>query len=129
MVPEDLFERSPDARFERRRAFAAGHDVPIRLFDPRRPLRRKSLGDLLGAQALPFAEVDLAQGGERLGFGSDVRGDRLRRLGGASQIARVEAGELATRQPRAEPLGLAQAFRGKWGVELALDAVLAIPRR
>jgi len=36
---------------------------------------------------------------------------------------------LPTGQPVSQAGGLAPAFSGKWRVELALDAVLAIPRR
>src|SRR5207245_10828864 len=61
MSPQDLVERGADPRVEGRGALAARHYIPIRLLDPGRPRLWKSLGDLFGAQTLPFAEVDLAQ--------------------------------------------------------------------
>jgi hypothetical protein len=55
------------------------------------------------------------------------RGDRLGRLEGALQIARVEAGERLTDQAAAQPLSLPAALIGKGRVGLALDAVLEVP--
>ena len=48
---------------------------------------------------------------------------------GARQIARVEAGKPAPTEPLPQQLGLAAALIRQRGIELTLDAVLAIPRR
>ena len=86
--------------------------------------------DLLRPQALPLAEVDLAQGGHRFGLDAGGEGaDGLRGLERALKVAGVEAGKLAPGQARAQELGLSEPLRRKRRVELALDAVLAVPRR
>jgi hypothetical protein len=87
------------------------------------------LRELVGAQALPLAEVDLTQAGGRLRPQPDHRLDRLRRLEGALQVARIEPREPAPGQPASQPLGLSASLLGQWRIELALDAVLTVPRR
>ena len=71
MTAEDLVQRGADARVEGGRAFAAWDDVPIRFFDPVRPCLGKSFGDLLRAQTLPLAEIDLTKRLQGLGSYTD----------------------------------------------------------
>src|SRR5689334_5204273 len=126
---EDAVDRLRDSSVEGRLALAAWHHVPVRLFDPARPCVRITRGYLICAQTFPLAQVDLAQ--RRLGARgqADPEADDVGGLKSALQVARVMGREAAAGQPRAQELGLAAAFGGKRRVELALDAVLAVPGR
>jgi len=116
---KDFVERGGHTRLE----------VPVGFFRPPRPRLRETLSQVICAQALPLTEVDLAQPRHRLGVLSDRRLDRLRCLESSLQVARVKACEPAAGETPAHTLGLAASlFRERW-VQLALDAVLAIPRR
>jgi hypothetical protein len=124
----DVVHRGRDSCLEQGRALAAGHNVPVRLLDPRRPRLWKPFGYLRGRQPFPVAEEDLAEG--RLGRRSlpDRRAYGFGGLEGPLEVAGVEPGEPSQRQAVSEELGLAQPFGRQRGVELALDAVLAVPR-
>ena len=129
MPLDDLVQRSADPCIEKRGALAAGHDVPIRLLDPRRPCLGESGRDLFGPQSFPLAEKDLSQSVRGLRLGADDAADDLRGLEGAFQVARVEPDEAAFGQPAAEELGLTAALVRKWRIELALDPVVTVPSR
>lgn len=129
VAPKDLLDRRRDARLEKGRALAAGDEVPVRLVGPRRPRLGETLGQVVGAQALPLAEKDLSQRGQRLRGNADRPAEDGRRLEGTLEVARIEAGPTPSRQPPAQQLGLPAALRRKGWVELALDAVLVVPGR
>jgi hypothetical protein len=110
MSGDDVVELGGDTRFERRGALAAGHDVPVGLFDPACPRLGIALGDLMGAQTLPLAEVDLAQPGPWLGPQLKRRAEDLGRLERTLQVAGVQADERATGESLGEERGLAASF-------------------
>ena len=83
MARDQTLDGSSDAAFEGIRAFAAGHDVPGGMGDPATPLLRVASDYLVALQPLPFAERDLSEFGQVLGFATDPFGDRSRRLAGA----------------------------------------------
>jgi hypothetical protein len=122
-----VVDRRRDPGFEHGRALAPGHHVPVRLLDPRSPCLGKTLRYLGGRETFPVAEEDLAQ--RRLGRRRlpDRRADGTGGLEGPPEVARVETGEAPLRQPLSQELRLTQAFRRQRGVELALDAMLAVP--
>jgi hypothetical protein len=129
MPGEDLIDRLAYPRIEFRLALAARHDVPVRLLDPPRPCVGITRSDLVRAQALPLAEVDLAQRGLGDGAQADGRANDLGRLKRALEVARVVGDEGPAGQASGQELGLAAALLGEGWVELALDAVLAVPGR
>ena len=126
---EECIERDAHTRLERRRSFAAGDQIPVRLISPARPGFRESIRKVLGAQAFPLTEKDLAQLRHRLRRDAQRLADQLRRLGRTFQVARVKADELPSRQTPPQLRRLAPTFLRKWGVELALDTALVIPGR
>jgi hypothetical protein len=127
MSLHDVVDRRRDSGLEHGRALAPGHQVPVRLLDPRSPCLGKTLRYLGGRQPFPVAEEDLAQG--RLGRRRlpDRRADGFGGLERPPEVARVETGEAPLRQPLSQQLRLTQAFKRQRGVELALDAVLVVP--
>jgi len=129
MLCQDLIDRLADPGIEFHLALSARHDVPVRLLDPPRPCFGITRSDLVRAQALPLAEVDLAK--RRLGdrAHADRSSDDLGRLERAFEIAREVGGEGPPRQTGGQELGLAAAVLGEGWIELALDAVLAVPGR
>src|SRR5437660_3997847 len=129
MAGEDRIQLAIDACLERHRALTAGDHVPARLFSPQGPLRWETLGELFGREAFPRTEVDLSQAHRRTWSRSHSLADRIGRLESPLEVARVEAGQGPVSQPSSHMHCLPAAFRGKRGVELALDAVLAIPGR
>src|SRR5438094_5289271 len=128
MPAQDLFESGGDAYVESRRAFTTRHEVPVRFGDPARPRLGISFRDLFRAESLPFAEIDLAKRFQRLGLQDDRPTQDLGRLERALEVARVDAGELASGQARPQEGGLAAALLRERRVELSLDAVVSIPR-
>src|SRR5258708_1964769 len=82
-----------------------------------------------GAEAFPFAQVDLPETSRGIGFEVDQRLDGLCSLKSALQVARVEARQTAACEPASQQLGLAAALAGQRRIQLALDAVLAVPGR
>src|ERR1700674_2681819 len=126
---ENFVQCRDDAGFEARGAFSAGHDVPIRLLAPPRPGIRETLGDLLSAQTLPVAQVDLSEARRGLRHEVDECANRFCGLEGALQVARVEARRPATGEPAAEELGLAATLVGEGRIQLTLDPVFTIPGR
>jgi hypothetical protein len=130
LVPlEDRIQSGRYARFEKRRALTARHQIPVGFLGPPRPNLWKTLGQLFRAQALPLTEVDLTKTRHRFRMGAERTANRLRRFEGTSEVAGIEAGEPAAGQPLGEPVSLPAAFLRQGGVELALDPVLAVPRR
>ena len=129
MPSHDRLDRGADSRIEDRSAFTTRHYVPVRLFDPARPRFGKSFGHLLGMQPLPLTQVDLAQRLCRLRWHADRLADHLGGLQSALQVARVQAAELATGESRPDEGGLPAPFAGKWGVELPLNPMVAVPGR
>src|SRR5437763_3880767 len=122
MLRQDLVDRLADPGIEFRLALSARHDVPVRLLDPSRPCFGITRSDLVRAQALPLAEVDLAK--RRLGDRphADRSSDDLRRLERALEVAREIAGEDPPSQAGGQELCLAAAILGERWIELALNA-------
>ena len=129
VATEDLLDRGRDARLEKRRSLAARDEVPVGLVGPSRPGFGEPLPQLFGAQAFPLAEKDLPERGQRLGGDSDRPAQDGRGLECALEVAGVKAGPMPAGQPPAQQLGLPPALLGEWRIELALDAVLAVPGR
>ena len=129
VAAKDRVQRGGDPRLEQGSALAAGDQVPVGLLCPARPGLGISLRNVLGAKSLPLAEIDLAEAGHRLWGHPDRRADHLGCLERAFQVAGVETCERASVQPSPHKLRLAPAFIGKGRIELALDAVLSVPRR
>jgi hypothetical protein len=129
MAPEDSLDGRGDPRLEKRGAFAPRDEVPVRLVRPACPGFRESLRQLVGAQAFPFAEKNLANGVQRLGSDADRAAEDGRGLERALQVAGIEAGPMPPGQPPAQQLRLPPTFVGERGIELALDPVLTIPGR
>src|SRR5712692_2476358 len=126
---EDRVDLGNDPGLERRRALSARDDIPARFLRPPRPGVRKSLRQLIGLEPLPIAEKDLPQARRRAGRAASRGADQLGGVQRALEVARVEAGKAVTSQPSPHAHRLAATFLREWGVELALDAVLAIPGR
>jgi hypothetical protein len=129
MVLKDLIDGGGDARLKVHGAFSTRHQIPVWLLDPPRPLIGKSLGNLVGEEPLPLAEVNLAQRLVGLWLRAGRGGDRLGGLECALQVAGVEAGKAPAGKSVAQAASLLAAFVRKRGVELALDAALVVPRR
>src|SRR5438105_12380295 len=129
MSPQQPVESPPAACIIKRIAFAARHDVPVRLLDPAGPCFGETLGDLFSTQPLPVAEEYLAQQGLRVRRNADCRADHLRGLERTLQVTRIEPDERATRKPSGDHIGLTAAFVRKRRVELALDPAVASPCR
>jgi hypothetical protein len=129
VVEEDLVDRATDSRVKPLRTLTTRHQVPIRLFDPTCPCLRVTRGNLRGAQAFPLAQEDLAQRGLGCRLNTNRRADDRGRLEGSVQVARVVRDDGAAREPGRQPLGLAATVGRKRRVELALDAMFAIPGR
>lgn len=129
MLSKDFIQSAGDPCLEQRSSLPSGHDVPIGLVDPARPCFGITLRYLVGIQAFPLTEKDLAQRKHRLRPLVDQPADHLGSLKCALQVARVKTGEGSPDQPRAEELGLAAALLRKRRIELALNPVLEVPRR
>ena len=85
--------------------------------------------DLGVGVTLEDAEAALAQAGVGRDRQIDDRGDRLRRVVGAHQVAREDRLEALAGERLGDPRGLPAAARAEAGVELALHAHLGIPLR
>src|SRR5258706_9223426 len=129
MTRKDRVELSVDPRLERHGALATSYDVPARRRRPSGPSVGETLRELLGGQAFPFAQVDLAQTRARDRRQTGRLADEPGRLVRTLEIAGVEAGIPVIGQPAADSPRLAAAFLRQRRVELALDAVFAVPGR
>ena len=128
VTPKERVDGGGHPGFEVRLPLTTWHNVPVRLVYPPRPRLGVTLGDLVRPQPFPLAEEDLAQGPFGLRRDADAAAEYLRRLERTRKVARVVAGELPACQPRGQELGLTATVGRKGRVELALNAVLAVPR-
>src|SRR5258708_11169480 len=129
MAAVNAVERRASSRIKQRGAFTTRRQVPIRLLDPPGPCVGETLGDLFSTQPFPFAQEDLAQRRIRIRFHADGGADQLRGLKRSLQVAGIKPGESTSSQSPANPRSLAAPLIRKRGVELALDAMVSVPRR
>src|SRR5258708_23777885 len=129
VAAQNFVQGSIDPGFGAGGAFSTGYEVPVGLLGPPRPCLGETLRYLVGAEAFPFAKVDLPETSRGIGFEVDQRLDGLCSLKSALQVARVEARQTAAGEPASQQLGLAAALAGQRRIPLALDAVLAVPGR
>jgi hypothetical protein len=129
MPHEQPVDRARDPGVEIGLPLTTRHNVPVRLFYPPRPRVGITLRDFVGAQALPLAEVNLTQRGVGFRWQADGGADGLGGVEGALEVAGIVAGEGAALQAAGDELRLAASFARQRRIELALDSVLAVPRR
>ena len=95
--------------------------------EPAAELLGKARLDLGAGQPLPGADIDLAERLHREG-GELVPGcNRLRRLQGAAECARVDGGDRLTGEGGREFLGLGAPDLVERRIGVALEAVIAVP--
>ncbi|CAM2144492.1 hypothetical protein PT2222_160061 [Paraburkholderia tropica] len=132
MLCEDRFQRVQNAVIKRALRLALGRletgiaRLPVRVFIG------KTLGDLVAVVALERAVVALAHAFGQLQRQAERVGNRLRRLLRAHQVAgpyRIESRPRmrGLRDLRSEPLCLLDAALGERNVDMALDALDAVP--
>ena len=129
MAPGDVVHRVQHAVDQLLAGLAAIHRPRGIARPPALECRRMLGGDLVERQSLEDPEAALAQARLRNDLEAESFGERLGGQPGTRQLARVDRVDAFGRQPLGEASGLPHAGGRQRDVEMALDAMLGVPRR